>query len=397
MKKAIILSFLLLGIIITSSSALGETPEGAVLRATISKYEPLPAVPGNYVTVYVKLTNIGSRDARNVILEVVPIFPFNIDEYSARKNIGIIGSQKDFVADFNIRVNDGAISGINKLKVRFTTDERIDFWTEAELDIRVEPIGSDIQITSVKTDPEQLAPGETGKLRIRVKNEAPSTMRNIKLTLNIDDTTTATYPFIPIGTTTQQRIGSLNPGESSEFVYEIRPYPDAFSQLYKIPITLTYKNNQEIEFTKSSLVGIVVNSKPEIIVTIDDVRNDGTVIFKIINKGLTDVKLLTVYLEDSDDYTLLSYSREEYIGELESDDFDTVDYKVAFKNGNATLPLKLSYRDANNNLYEETFGLSVKSVKIDNGGTGTGTIILIIVAVAIVGFVVFRVVKRKNK
>ena len=397
MKKTI-MSIILAIFLLLPASVLAATPQDAVLTATISRYEPLPAEPGNYVTVYIQVTNIGNKEAKDVVVEILPQFPFSIDEKSARKEIGILGSQKDYVEDFKIRVSDDAISGVNQLKVRITPNYAQEVWTEAELDIRIESLGTDIQITSVTTDPEELVPGESGKLRIRVKNEAASLMRDIKLKLNLDDTTTATYPFIPIGTTTEQRINRLDSGDSSEFVYEIRPYPDAASQLYKVPITLTYKDNQDNQFTKTDLVGIVVNSRPEIDVNLDDFRSDGTAIIKVTNKGLTNAKLLTLYLLESDDYTLVSQSNQEYIGELESDDFDTTDFQIALNKEDAMLPVKITYRDANNKIYEETFDLHVHGQKTNgNGNSNTGTIIIILVAVLVVGFIVYKVVKKKKE
>ncbi len=396
-----IVGIIFLAIIAVSLPVDAElTTSDAVLTATITRYEPLPAEPGNFVTVYIRLQNIGNKDASNTVLEIIPQFPFNIDASSARKNIGIIGSQRDYVADFRVRVDDNAISGVNKLKTRYTTNEKTGLWIEQELDIRVESVGSDIQITSVKTEPEELVPGQTGKLRIRIKNEAPTTMRDIRLSLNIDDTTTTTYPFIPLGTTTIQRIGSLTSGESSEFLYEIRPYPDAASQLYKVPITLTYTDNQQNEYTKSDLVGIIVNSKPELMVNIDEVRSDGSVVFKVTNKGLTNVKFLTLYLEESESYKVISPTNSYYIGELESDDYDTTDFQISCEKPDAEIVTKLVYRDANNNEYDEIKTLNahnlVQCKTNGNGNTGTGTIIIIIVAVLIVGFIVYRIAKKKK-
>jgi len=402
MKKTkqlwIIAIFFLAIIYISMPVSADVTTNDAFLTASVAKYEPLPAEPGNFMTVYIKLENIGNKDAKDAVIEIMPEFPFNIDPAAAKKEIGILGSQTDFVQDFRVRVDDNAISGINRLKIRYTTNSNSGLWIEQDLNIRVQSIGSDIQITSVTTEPEELVPGETGKLRIRIKNDAASTMRDIKLNLDLGDTTTTTYPFIPVGTTSQQRIGSLPPGQSSEFVYEIRPYPDALSKLYKIPLTLTYTDNQETEYTKTDLVGIIVNSKPDLDVVIDDFRNDGTVIFKIINKGLTNAKLLSLELLKNDDYSLVSQSSEEYIGDLDSDDFDTADFQINLLKPKSSLPVKISYRDANNKLYEENFNLEVKgSAQNTNGNTSTGTVIIILIIVAVVAFIIFKIVKKKKQ
>ena len=394
MKNIWIMIMLML---VMTPMALAAEP---VLRASVNKYEPIPAQPGDFVTVYIEIENIGNEEATNAVLEVLPEYPFSIDPVAARDEIGIIGAQRDYVTDFKIRVDEDAIPGTNELKIRFTPNQNLDLWTETELDIRVEGVGSDIQISSVTTNPEQLVPGQSGTLRIRVKNDAGTTIRDIKLNLDLDDTTTTTYPFAPIGTATQQRIPRLDPGESSEFVYTIQPYPDATSQLYKIPITLTYSDVADNDYTKTDLIGLVVNSAPEIMISIDDYRMDGTMILKVTNKGLSDVKFLTLYLVENKDYTIDGTTNSYYVGELESDDFDTTDFTISFEPEEIALPVKVEYRDANNNPYEEEFALKLKHHHLVNGngnGGSTGTIIIIVIVVVVAGFIVWRIVKKRKR
>lgn len=397
MKKIAVFSFVMFIFIV---ALVPLTSADGILKVNISKYEPLPAEPGDFVTIYIEVENVGSNDARNVMLEILPEFPFNIDEASRTKNLGIIGAKKQYVAEFEVRVDEDAVAGTNKLKVRYSTNPPITPWVQNDLDIRIESVGRDLQIISAHTEPEELVPGETGKLRIRVKNEASTAMRDIKFNLNLADTTTTTYPFVPIGTTTQQRIAKLNPGQSSEFVYDIKPYPDAASKLYKVPVTVTYADYQNNNFTKTDLVGVVVNSEPEILTTIDDYQKDGSLILKVTNRGLTDVKFLTVTLLPSDDYTLVSQSSTYYIGELESDDFDTTDFTIRCSKENITLPVQITYRDANNNPYDETVQLNLHQATSCNGnggGMSATTWIISIIILGIIGWIVYRKRKKRKK
>lgn len=389
-----IINLLIVALLVLTPIALADP----VLKASVSKYEPIPAQPGAYVTVYIDLENIGEDTAPKAVLEIISSYPFKIDAPNNRNVIGVISPSRDYVKDFKIRVADDAIPGVNKLKIRFTADESQGIWTESELSIRIEGVGSDIQIMSITTNPEELIPGQSGTLRIRVRNDAGTSIRDIKLNLNLADTTTTTYPFIPLGTATQQRISKLDPGESSEFIYTIQPYPDAISKLYKIPITLTYSDVSDTAFTKTDLVGIVVNSKPELVVSVDDYRMDDTLILKVTNKGLSDVKFLTIYLE-GEGYDLISQSGSYYVGELQSDDFDTTDFLVHFQEDQIQFPVKLTYRDANNNEYEQTIELTLKNHSLNGNGQGSssGTIIIIVIVVVVAGFIVWRVAKKRRK
>ncbi|RJQ18188.1 hypothetical protein C4573_00515 [Candidatus Woesearchaeota archaeon] len=386
MKKMIV-ALLLLAVIMPLVSA------NPVLKASLSKYEPLPAQPGNFVDVWIKLENTGNENAKNAVLEIVPSFPFSIDENS--KTIGILGSQKDYVAEFKLRVDDNAVQGDNILKVRFTDNPLSNTWYETELTLRVESASSDLVISSYNTVPEELQPGETGQLKIRLQNVAGKTLRDIKVSLSLTDGT-ITYPFIPIGTTAQQWIDKLDINSGAEIVYDIKPYPDAESKAYKLPITLSYKDSAGAEFNKTDLVGIIVNSKPELMVNLEEVRADGTLSIKIVNKGLSTLKFLTVHLEKDSSFDLLSQKNSEYIGKLESDDFETVDFQIAFKEQTAKLPIAVTFMDANNNPYEQTFSLEAKMMKKENGNGSAGLWIVIVIAILIVGFIAYRVMRKKK-
>ena len=76
---------------------------------------------------------------------------------------------------------------------------------------------------------------------------------------------------------------------------------------------------------------------------------------KIINKGLSDIRFLEVYVEESTKYDILS-EREIYVGDLDSDDFDSVEFDVFFDKkirDNAVMPVKLKYKDNFNNEYSD--------------------------------------------
>jgi hypothetical protein len=397
MKNKMIFFVLLVLVAIPFTLADGTSP---VLRVSLTKYEPLPAQPGNFVDVWVRVENIGDKDAKDAVLQIVPEFPFLIDNATRTETIGILGSQKDYVVDFKIRVADDATQGTNFLKVRFTDDPALNSWSESTLKINVESASSDINIAQYATTPKELQPGQPGKLSLKIENVAGKTLRDIKMTLNlvsIQGSTVSALPFVPIGTTAQQWVSKLDPGETTDIVYDIAPTPDAISQSYNIPITLTYKDNLGNQFTKNDLVGVIVNSNPELMVTVESVQLDGKISIKIVNKGLSTLKFLTVSLKPSKDFDILSQTQSSYIGKLDSDDFETVDFQVAFKNSTVRLPLTLTFRDANNNAYEQNYTLEAKTVAGKSNTGSLGTIIIIVLVVAVVGFIIYRATRRKKQ
>jgi len=118
---------------------------------------------------------------------------------------------------------------------------------------------------------------------------------------------------------------------------------------------------------------------------------------------LIDVKFLTVSLKP-EGYEILSPS-EVYIGNLDSDDYDTTDFKIHVPEDRKELPLKieLNYKDANNKEYSENYVVNLKlytqeelkkySLVPDTTGT-TNTIIFIILL--FVGYWVYKKLKRSS-
>jgi hypothetical protein len=123
----------------------------------------------------------------------------------------------------------------------------------------------------------------------------------------------------------------------------------------------------------------------------------GTITLNIINKGLIDAKFMNVVVKDTENYEVVS-SNEEYIGNVDSDDFETTDITIMRKNMQNPFDLQfdVTYLDANNNEYMSSEIISVKLYPGENGGFGFGSILLIII-VLIVGYVAYKKFFKKRR
>jgi len=203
-------------------------------------------------------------------------------------------------------------------------------------------------------------------------------MKNIDLKLDLSD---ASVPFIPLGSTTQKTLTALNKGSSSELLFEISVDPEAEPGVYKIPLTINYDDAFENSYTIDTLTGIKVSTLPEIQIGIEknevmQALSAGNVVVKLSNTGLADLKFLTLKLQPSEDYNIMS-NPQVYIGNLESDDYETAEFKILAKSREElNLKLLLTYRDAFNSEHEsEEFvnvasygGLSVMQLVLKQGG-----------------------------
>jgi len=103
---------------------------------------------------------------------------------------------------------------------------------------------------------------------------------------------------------------------------------------------------------------------------------------------------------DSSDYKILS-SNKEYIGDLDSDDFQSVDFKIKINPKKmVSLKFKISYMDALNKEYSEELEAQLKilsAAEIGKAKNNTSTIVIFLVIVIIAGYYFYKRYQRKRK
>jgi len=129
-------------------------------------------------------------------------------------------------------------------------------------------------------------------------------------------------------------------------------------------------------------------------VTVDSAPScSGEVSLKIVNKGLSDLKLMNAVLVETPDYSITS-KNEEYIGNIDSDDYENVEFTIDCNKNYVELKLKLEYLDANNVRYNEEYDIPMKVSKTQKG-KGTKVIGILIVIAIVAGGIWYY--KRKHK
>jgi len=380
------------------------------LNVALSKYDPVPAAPGQTVKLWLLVQNTGDTDAKDVTVQIVPQSPFSLyNQDNDTKTISILGAQKDYLIDFNLKVDPNAIQGANYVTVRYS--QGLSGVQEKNLEIDVQVRDTSPSIENVTVDPTSIEPGSDGRITITVKNNAQTTLTDLSLKLQLQAViggSLVDLPFAPIDSGIEKRVDLLSPGDTAEFSYDLKAYPDAVSNVYKIPFTLSYYDSQGTQINKTDFIGIVVNSVPDVVALIDKSdlttkKTAGTVTIKVINKGLSDIKFLNVILGTSQDYDIVSDSTTNYVGNLVSDDYQTVDYTIDVHNGKntVTLPVTLQYRDANNQVYSVEQDVSLKLIDDQklNAANGTGgiSIVVIVVIILIIAGILWWYIRKKNK
>ncbi|MCX6709975.1 MAG: COG1361 S-layer family protein [Candidatus Woesearchaeota archaeon] len=391
-----------------TASAAGVSPEGNAITISMLNQEPSPVDSGQYVKLKFRVENIGGESLKNVVVEIIPAFPFSLDPgASGRIALGTIGGGQtgvdSLIIEYRLRVDEKAISGLNEIKLRYSADGE-NWVTLSAFNVNVRRSFPGLSIESISSEPLNIAPGKYAILKIEIKNLADSAMKDVSVGINLSS---SSIPFIPIGSGTEKKAYQIAAGETKSFEFGIMASPDAATGVYKVPLFISYRDEGNANHTKSDIAGVIVNSEPVLSAEISSsaITTSGTkgkITVKIINEGTGDVKFLKARIDESPDYKILS-AGEYYIGELASDDYDTADFTIyaeKTKEGSISIPLKLIYSDAIGNRYEKIeyaplrIYTSAEMKKFGMAGTGSGAGIIITLLIVAAGVLLYKNRKR---
>jgi hypothetical protein len=409
--KIIIIGFsmlLMLAVFANAEKQTSERPSNSYnLKASLVNQDPDPVEPGNYVDVRFKLDNEGTEEARDVEVEILPEYPFSLYSGNSLRKIGTLESRQKgdtgVVIKYRLRVDEKAIEGENEIRMRYKVENN--GWIEPdEFLIDIQTQDAILAVESIIST-SSIIPGESSLLKIRIKNMADSLLNNIKVNLDL-----GSVPLIPLGSTNEKTLYQLDAKESYDVEFNLIAEPDAESKIYKVPLQLEYFDELGTKYIKNQTIGITIGAKPDISITLDDSEifqsgKAGEIVIKVVNKGVTDIKFMNLELMSSDDYRTLSNS-EAYLGNIDSDDFETADFEVFVektKDKSIKIPIEIEYMDANNNDYNNKLSLDLnlysgseaKKLGLENGNKFGGVIIVIIIVAA--GLYLYRRKRKKKK
>ncbi|MBW6461693.1 MAG: hypothetical protein K0B07_01465 [DPANN group archaeon] len=402
MKKYGIFALMVLLISIMSTAAYAVSE--ASLGVSVARYEPDPVEPGSYFDIWFKVDNIGGDIAKNATLIFEPSFPFTTDDATVNV-IGLLNQLDSSMVKYRIRVHENAVEGVSKLNIKYSANPSKNIIISNSFDVHIQTFDADINLVSMSTIPSQLLPGSHGEVRLIFKNTADSLLKNVKVTMDLSG---VAIPFAPMGKSTTNIIKNMAGGEETIIVFEIIAKPDALSGIYKVPVTITFSDNVGNDYTRSEIVSIVIGGVPDLLTYVESDTlflsgYSGDIRVNIVNKGLVDVKAVTVKVLDTDEFELLS-NDEIYIGNIDSDDFDSAGYTIHVPqtfSGELSVPVRINYMSANNDVYEVYEDLIVRVYTLSEAQSlglvakSSATTIYVLLFLFMLGYIVYK--KRKNK
>jgi len=369
---------------------------GAEVSAQILRYEPTPAEQGNTVDIWIQLTNAGTK-AEGVTIKFEPEYPFSIPEGQPREiNVGTVAATEDKVVKFTVFVDPNAPNGDQDIKFWFKYQERAQ-WIQFEAPITLQTQDATLVVDSYMSVPSPVVPGQIADLIMTLRNAGRIATKNIDVSIDLED-----EAFSTIGHGEKKRINYLAPGETEQISFKLASDTSTEVKVYGIPVMLDYQDERNKDYSDEAKISIVVNAEPELSLTVDATEFEkktkpGTVSLKVVNKGVVDLKYVTVKLVRTPDYEILSPSNEEYVGNLDNDDFETVDFIIKPLVENPRLKIALEFKDPYNVDFMQEYGLPLRIITDKDLGKEKSPIVWIVLAIAAAGGIFYWYKKKKKK
>lgn len=377
MKRTIAMILLLSVLNVSAVSSFSE------VKATILRYEPTPAEQGRTVDVWLQFTNPGTQTDR-VKVKFESEYPFSLPPGQPEEvNIGTIAATQSKVQKFTVFVDPSAPNGETTITFWYQTGASVDY-VKLEAPLTLRTSDASLVIDKYEVNPTSALPGQPLSVEVTVRNAGRIAVKNVDVGLGLDGSV-----FSTIGTGEWQRIKYIAPGETASVKYSLASDTNTLVKLYSIPVLLRFQDERNNVYNQSSAISIMVNAKPEISLTVSatdfvDKLRPGKVSLKVVNRGVVDTKYLTVRLVKTDQYDVLSPSNEEYVGNLDSDDFETVDFMVKPLVSSPRLRLQLDFKDPYNVDFHQEYDLPLRIITdadLGKSQTPWGLIVLTLIVV----------------
>ncbi|NOZ81276.1 MAG: hypothetical protein GXP63_06415 [DPANN group archaeon] len=429
MKKSMLMILLVFGLAFglaanAMAAGSGEVVDSYRIKVSLLNQDPDPVNQGNFVDLRFKFENYGLREAENIEVRLPDQGPFSmVREADRLQEVGTLtGRQTEVdgkVIKYRVNVANNAGEGDYDVNIQYRIDGGA--WQEpSPFTVTVRQTRPQLAVLKAVTEPGRVVPGQDATLTLTLENMAEKDFKDVRVTFQVVSFTTTTttiskeeLPFSPLGTTNELIVGTMPRRSQKEVAFSFTTDPTADITVYKLPVLISYADYFGNNYSTTQYTTIVLEAKPELSVTVDSSDlskpgQKGDITLKFVNRGIEDIKFLTADLHDDDHLTVLS-SNEVYVGNIDSDDYETADFTVYLKDGccedgTFSLPLSIRFRDGSNRAYadepkdvnlriyteeqQERFGIQQSSSSVG---------IIIVVLIVVLGLFVYLYLRRRKK
>jgi len=355
MKKLI---YIIIAVLLSSS-----VTAFMAMDATFLSQDPDPVEPGEFVDLRWKIENTGSEDLINAYVRIKVSYPFTIEE-SSRKNLGTLSAiqegEKSSIVKYRVRVDENAVQGEEEIKLfhgaATLAGEIID-----KIMVNIQTRQMVFGIKAIDIYPENPAPGDTAQINITIQNLNDPFLQNVKVKLDLKGTDIATIGSI------DEKILKRLPGNSEATIsFTVFIGAKAESKIHQIALKVDYSDKFNRENTLDSYFGLRIEAPPEYLINLEEssvyvAKKVGRITLSISNIGIGNLNYVAMEVMPSEDYDVIS-NNQIYLGNLESDDFETGEFDIYIPQYKKLIPIKtkITFKDSFNKPHEDIIEIPIR-------------------------------------
>lgn len=320
MKNFIAICFLMM-MLIPPVHAQGTSNELSLITTT---YDPAPAEPGKYMTLWLRVQNLATVKATNVSIELIDTYPFSIDpNEESTRTFGEIDISESILVRYKVRVDADAIDGLNELEFRLSSNG-LSFFTKSVF-IDVESQVVDFAIGSLQSEPESLfSDSEENKLTIGLQNIGEATAKLVRAEIDLPPGFTPSSSY-----SDTYSVGNIESESSGDVIFYIDIDKDVTEGDHTAEMAIFYKDDVTDQYKEREIdVRIPVRASPlfEIAnVTINPVvlgqgMENAELKLDILNSGSREAENVNVRILKEATQPFDFDEKSDFIGNLEPDE-----------------------------------------------------------------------------
>jgi hypothetical protein len=296
------------------------------LDVTLLSQYPDPERSGDVMEIRVSVQNNGEAYGENIIVEVVPEYPFSIvPGTEKRQEIRILPhwpvNANYQVLDFKVLVNKEAIDGSQELKVKYSTSGG-QGWSKKTflVDVTSKEFAEIIYIDKTK-----LIPGKETELVFTINNIGNAPLQNMVFSWSEPD-----HVVLPVNTDNTRYIKYLAPDDKIPLKYTVIASVNAVPDLYELTLNLEYDVKDEdgstVKEVISTQAGVFVGGETDFDVAFSESSN-GETSFSIANIGSNPAYSVSVIIPKQEGWRITG-SNSRIIGNLNKGDYTIASFKL---------------------------------------------------------------------
>jgi hypothetical protein len=325
MKKTMLPVLIILVLMACTPAVNAALAGSTVLSISLANYDPDPAIAGDPVEVRIGIQNIGGTTTNDLMMEVVPEYPFElVPGENAVHDAGIVQEyQADSTANIKIvtykmQINKNAPAGSYELKVMYYEKGSTEMIRKSlYLDVKSKETAQVIHI-----DKSILVPGKQSSLKFTINNLGNAPLRD--LTFNWDNDQNI---ILPVGSDNTRYIKYIDIGNGTDLEYQVIADTNAQPGLYKLNLHLSYDDTfSNTTKTISTFAGVYVGGGTDFDVAFSDNAN-GIMSFSVANIGSNPANSVSVVIPEQPVWSV-SGSNSVIIGNLNKGDYTVASFKL---------------------------------------------------------------------